>query len=478
MGAIVKGVASAFGGKKRRETEKTTKAAFETAEGAVTGQKFENAYAGLGGGSYTAGQYSATKAEGATLEDAIAMERTELGKAQGYESEGYESQGYESQGYTAGQTNIAGIQRGANTGLTNNMNNLQVNTAEADMAAVEADQALAASQDLAAQAGTGAGGATALAAAAAKSKRGIAASIGQQESQNNIRRATAEQQLQQQQLAQGNLASQFDLGQSQVNMASVNQSRQFGAQAQNQAAQFGASAANQASQFGASAANQAAQFGAQAQNQFALSQFGADNQRNQFNASTQNRFNQTRFNSANQFEMANVNAQNQGSQFNIGNKISSDRYAQDTAMRAAELAAGGSMRVQDMEYGRNQDTMNRRAGEYGAAKDARAAAKADLIGGIAGIGDLAMTAATGGFGGAAKKFMDSDRRLKKNIEEIAISVEGYKIYNFEYKDTKRGEGIFQGVMSDEVPGYAVRKNKDGFDSVDYSVIDVEFKNIK
>ena len=38
------------------------------------------------------------------------------------------------------------------------------------MAAQEADQSLAASQDLAAQAGTGGGGATALAAAAAKSK--------------------------------------------------------------------------------------------------------------------------------------------------------------------------------------------------------------------------------------------------------------------------------------------------------------------
>ena len=196
MGAIVKGVASAFGGKKRRAAEKTTKAAFETAEGEVQNREFENAYAGLKGGSYTAGDYKAIQAEGATLEDAIAMERTELGKAQGYESEGYESQGYESQGYTAGQTNIAGIQRGANTGLTNNMNNLQVNTAEADMAAVEADQALAASQDLAAQAGTGAGGATALAAAAAKSKRGIAASIGQQESQNQKASAQEAGQLQ------------------------------------------------------------------------------------------------------------------------------------------------------------------------------------------------------------------------------------------------------------------------------------------
>jgi len=383
MGAIVKGIASAFGGKKRRAAEKTTQGAFQTAEGVVQNQDFSNAFGNLQGGSYEAGNYQAQQATAATLGEANTMERNVLGSSQGYDS-----QGYDSQGYSAQTTNVGGLQRGANTGLTNTMNNLQVNTAEADMAAQEADQALAASQDLAAQAGTGAGGATALAAAAAKSKQGIAASIGQQESQNNIRRASAEQQLQQAQLAQGNIASQFDLGQSQQNMSSINQ-----------ASQFGASAQNQASQFTASAQNQAAQFGAQASNQFALSQFGADNARDQFNASTQNQFQQTRFNAANQFEMANVNAQNQGSQFNIGNQIQQDRYAQDTAMRAAELGAQGSMRVQDMEYGRNQDTLNRRAGEYGAAKDARAQAKGDLIGGIAGIGDLAMTAATGGFGG-------------------------------------------------------------------------------
>jgi hypothetical protein len=36
--------------------------------------------------------------------------------------------------------------------------------------------------------------------------------------------------------------------------------------------------------------------------------------------------------------------------------------------------------------------------------------------------------------------------------------------------------MFQGVMSDEVPGYAVINNN-GYDMVDYSVLDVEFKNI-
>jgi len=75
------------------------------------------------------------------------------------------------------------------------------------------------------------------------------------------------------------------------------------------------------------------------------------------------------------------------------------------------------------------------------------------------------------FGGA------SDRELKKNIELIGKSPSGLKIYTFEYIDDKYGEGIFQGVMSDEIPQDAVMKNKDGYDMVDYSKLDVEFKNI-
>ena len=85
------------------------------------------------------------------------------------DSRGYTATGYADKdlGYTALGTNVAGLARGADTGLSNVFNNFQVSTAGAEMAAQEADQSLAASQDLAAQAGTGAGGATALAAQAA-----------------------------------------------------------------------------------------------------------------------------------------------------------------------------------------------------------------------------------------------------------------------------------------------------------------------
>jgi len=71
----------------------------------------------------------------------------------------------------------------------------------------------------------------------------------------------------------------------------------------------------------------------------------------------------------------------------------------------------------------------------------------------------------------------SDRRLKKNIKQIGSSPKGIKIYTFEYIDDKLGKGTYQGVMSDEIPQEAVIKHSSGFDTVDYSKLDVEFKNI-
>ena len=71
----------------------------------------------------------------------------------------------------------------------------------------------------------------------------------------------------------------------------------------------------------------------------------------------------------------------------------------------------------------------------------------------------------------------SDRRLKKNIELVGNSPSGVGIYNFEYIDNSIGEGYFQGAMSDEVPSEAVSKHSSGYEMVDYSKIDVEFKNI-
>ena len=85
---------------------------------------------------------------------------------------------------------------------------------------------------------------------------------------------------------------------------------------------------------------------------------------------------------------------------------------------------------------------------------------------------MAVAQTAGNIAGAVVK---SDRRLKKDIKLISVSPSGINIYNFKYKDTNNGVGEFQGVMSDEIPYGAVVSHEDGFDKVDYSKIDVEFK---
>ena len=263
-------------------------------------------------GDFAKGQRTGEKFVG----DAAQAKKQTLAAAKGY--------GDNVDTFEAFQTdpNIQGLARRGSAGLSNTMNNLQVSTAGAEMAAQEADQSLAASQDLAAQAGTGAGGATALAAAAAKSKQGISADIDRQVKSNEQLRAQGEQGLQRDMLAQGNLASQFNLGQSQFNV---------GAQ-------------NQASQFGASARNQAAQFGAGASNQFALSRFSAENQMNQFNTSQSNAERMAEFGALQNANALNASAVNSAISQNASNQNSFDMGR-----------AGGQAQADAARYGQNVD---------------------------------------------------------------------------------------------------------------------------
>ena len=98
----------------------------------------------------------------------------------------------------------------------------------------------------------------------------------------------------------------------------------------------------------------------------------------------------------------------------------------------------------------------------------------------AAMADAQKTEALGGMVGAAGNLVAgfiSDRRFKKNIKHVGNSPSGIKIYTFEYIDKAVGEGVYQGVMSDEIPSEAVIKHPDGCDMVDYSKLDVEFKNL-
>lgn len=251
------------------------------------------------------------------------------------------AQGYTAQGYDAAQTDIAGLARGADTGLSNVFNNLQVSTAGADLAAQEADQSLAASQEAMMMMGGG-GGATALASQAAKSKAGISADIDRQVKANEMARAQGEQGLQRDLLAQGNLASQFDLGQAQANVAATNQASQFSAQAQNQASQFGAAAQNQASMFNAGQANN-----------MALSKFGAENQMNQFNANAANNAFANQANAVNNAIANNAQMQNEFNMNKAGGQTQAQSNKYDALMGIYEISAG-HLNDADRAAGENQ----------------------------------------------------------------------------------------------------------------------------
>ena len=95
----------------------------------------------------------------------------------------------------ANVTNLSGLATDVSSMASNQFANLGVATQAAEMQAEQADIALANSLDTIRSTGAGAGGATALAQAALQSKKGISASIEQQEAQNEKLRAQGEERL-------------------------------------------------------------------------------------------------------------------------------------------------------------------------------------------------------------------------------------------------------------------------------------------
>lgn len=93
----------------------------------------------------------------------------------------------------------------------------------------------------------------------------------------------------------------------------------------------------------------------------------------------------------------------------------------------------------------------------------------------------ALYQALGGAGSSLITAIASDIRLKTNVKLIDKSESGLNIYQFEYKNKNLGEGIYQGVMAQEL----LKNNQDalvmftdGYFGVDYSKIDVNFKRIQ
>jgi len=128
---------------------------------------------------------------------------------------------------------------------------------------------------------------------------------------------------------------------------------------------------------------------------------------------------------------------------------------------------------------RESEQLNRKQAQItGAAQQAVAASQGAAQIYSAGLtATMGIGAALAGNPSGLTKKPTSDRRLKKNIELTGESPSGLKIYNFEYIDKVHGEGVWQGVMSDEIPKNAVTRHEDGYDRVDYSKLDVTFKQI-
>jgi hypothetical protein len=270
----------------------------------------------------------------------------------------------------ANVTNLSELATDLSANLTNPYANLGVATQAAEIQIEQADISLANTLDTLRSTGSGAGGATALAQAALQSKKGVSASIEQQEANNEKLRAQGEQQMEQLKMQEG------------ARIQSI-----------------------QISEGGRTQGLQAA-----------------------------------------------------GQQFMFNAREGREMQQLDRA--SAQLAGAQGQAMQ--------------------ASNARQASTAGLMSGLAGLGGSYLTGLAGANSNRYNANPDtpSDRRLKKNIKLIGFSPKNLKIYAFEYIDNKFGKGVFQGVMSDEIPNEAVVKNSDGFDRVDYSKLDVEFKLIK
>jgi len=265
----------------------------------------------------------------------------------------------------AGVQNLSGMITDLSSMVSNPFANLGVATSAAEIEIEEADIALANTLDTLRATGASAGGATALAQAALQSKKGVAASIEQQEAANEKARAQGEANLERMQMAEAQ-------------------------------------------------------------------------------------------------------------------RVQSGLFSE--AQRIQDIDAKGKSFVYSEKERRETEQLNRVQAQITGQQQAEVAARQNqasiISGGITSLGNIG-SSVIGAYGAqqANTNLVNSDRRLKKNIKLIGISPKGLNIYAFEYINKKYGKGLWQGVMSDEVPEHAVINHSNGFDKVDYSKLDVTFKQV-
>ena len=147
--------------------------------------------------------------------------------------------------------------------------------------------------------------------------------------------------------------------------------------------------------------------------------------------------------------------------------------------RIQTAEAAGKTFMFNARESREQQKIDRTATALREAQAQAMQGRADQMGALSGmLGGITQTLGSFAKANTPQGADPSDRRLKENIIKIGKSKSGINIYSFEYKDKKFGEGVYQGVMSDEILKDAVIKDIDGYDRVNYSLLDVEFKRIK
>lgn len=128
-------------------------------------------------------------------------------------------------------TNLSDLAKDLSGNLTNPFSQLGVATQAAEIQMEQTDIALANTLDTLRATGASAGGATALAQAALQAKKGIAASIEQQEAQNEKLKAQGEAQLQSQKMAEQQRLQSIAISEGQRVQAAEAAGKQFQFQA-------------------------------------------------------------------------------------------------------------------------------------------------------------------------------------------------------------------------------------------------------
>jgi hypothetical protein len=123
--------------------------------------------------------------------------------------------------------NLSDLAQDLSGQMSNPFENMGVATQAAEIQMEQADIALANTLDTLRATGASAGGATALAQAALQSKKGIAASIEQQEANNDKMRAQGEANLQQQKVAEQQRLQSIAVSEGQREQAAISAGRQF-----------------------------------------------------------------------------------------------------------------------------------------------------------------------------------------------------------------------------------------------------------